>query len=161
MRLNIAAIGRLKPQDPKAILINDYLDRIEKTGRNMGFMQTELREIESPRGLTGMACKTKESALLLEAIPGHAHAIILDERGRDMDSVGFARLLEDLRDQGVGMAVFAIGGADGHTDEIRQRANHKIAFGKATWPHMLARLMLCEQLYRAMTILSGHPYHRV
>jgi len=160
MQLLIAAIGRLGKSDPKSILIDDYIDRIQKTGRPMGFSKTRLITPEAPKGLKGLAGQTKESSLLLEAIPKDAYLISLDEKGDHLTSTKFAQMLEKLKDNGTSMTAFAIGGADGHTEDIHHRAQQKIAFGKATWPHMMARLMLCEQLYRAMTIMTGHPYHR-
>lgn len=160
MRLMIAAIGKLRGSDPRAALIADYIDRIEKFGRGPGFSEITVKTFEAPRGMAGPVCQARESALLLAAIPEGAHAIVLDQSGDNITSTQLAKMLETLRDRGTGMAVFAIGGADGHTDAIRRRANTTIAFGRATWPHMLARLMVCEQIYRAMTILAGHPYHR-
>ena len=107
------------------------------------------------------------SAILLGAVVAltrglsdRARIIALDERGRDTDSVVFAEMLAGWRDEGVGETLCVIGGPDGLDPDLRRRADHVMAFGRATWPHMLARVMLCEQIYRATTILSGHPYHR-
>jgi len=119
-----------------------------------------LREVEARRGLSGLALKREEAALLLAAVPAGAAVVALDERGRDLDSPGFARLLGRWRDEGRADAAFLIGGADGHDDSVRNRADLLLSFGRLTWPHMLARTMLAEQIYRAQTILSGHPYHR-
>ena len=160
MRLLLAAVGKLRSNDPIANLIDDYATRIEKTGKGLGFTRLEIKSFEAPRGLSGPACQARESELLLNAIPEKAFLILLDEKGDNLTSTKFARKLESVRDSGSGVIAFAIGGADGHGDMIRQRANASLAFGPATWPHMMARLMVCEQIYRAMTILSGHPYHR-
>lgn len=160
MHLTISAIGKLRKSDPRAALIDDYVARIEQTGRGLGFSGMTLTAQEAPKGLSGAVCQEKETALILDSVPERARLIVLDERGSDLQSVDFAHKLENWRDQGVGHTVLAIGGADGHTDQMRTRADLMIRFGKATWPHMMVRLMACEQLYRAMTILAGHPYHR-
>ncbi len=160
MRLHIMAIGKLRGNDPKTDLVTDYLNRIEKTGRALGFSEFKIQTFEAPRGMTGKTAQARESTMILEAIPKGAHLILMDETGDNLSSIALSKHLETRRDAGTGMTVFAIGGANGHTDELRKRANKVISFGKATWPHMLARIMVCEQLYRAMTILSGHPYHR-
>lgn len=160
MRLTICAIGRLRKNDPRALLINDYVERIKKSGPAIGFKEISLQELDPARGQTGKNAQTRESQAILEAIPDGAHTILLDERGQNFTSEGLANHLADCRDRGIGMTVFALGGADGHTEQLRERADKIIALGKMTWPHMLARAMISEQLYRAITILSGHPYHR-
>ncbi|WP_026870726.1 23S rRNA (pseudouridine(1915)-N(3))-methyltransferase RlmH [Inquilinus limosus] len=151
MRLTIAAVGRARP-GPLRDLFDDYAGR--------SAWPLTLREVEARKGLSGLALKREEAALLLAAVPAGAAVVALDERGRDLDSEGFARLLGRWRDEGRGDAAFLIGGADGHDDAVRSRADLLLSFGRLTWPHMLARAMLAEQIYRAQTILSGHPYHR-
>lgn len=159
MRLTICAVGRIR-SGPEAALIEDYAGRIGGAGRAVGYASFDLKEVEAPRGLTGEARQLRESALLLEAAPTKGRRIILDERGKSMKSADFAKQLARWRDDGDSDAAFFIGGADGHTDKIRADADMMLSFGAATWPHALARVMLCEQLYRAITISSGHPYHR-
>ncbi|WP_342237120.1 23S rRNA (pseudouridine(1915)-N(3))-methyltransferase RlmH [Inquilinus sp. OTU3971] len=151
MRLTIAAVGRARP-GPLRDLFDDYAGR--------SIWPLTLREVEARKGLSGFALKREEAALLLAAVPAGAAVVALDERGRDLDSVAFARLLGRWRDEGRGELAFLIGGADGHDDSVRDRAELLLSFGRLTWPHMLARTMLAEQIYRAQTILSGHPYHR-
>ncbi len=159
MRIVIAAIGR-KRGGPEAALVGDYLDRAGGLGRRLGFSDISLSEVEAPKSLAGEVLKKREGELLLNAVPDGAQIILLDERGENISSEKLAALLARMRDDGAGPAAFAIGGADGHADMLRSRAVRIISFGAATWPHMLVRAMLAEQLYRAMTILSGHPYHR-
>ena len=159
MRIVIAAIGR-KRGGPEAALVGDYLDRAGGLGRRLGFSDISLSEVEAPKSLAGEVLKKREGELLLNAVPDGAQIILLDERGENISSEKLAALLARMRDDGAGQAAFAIVGADGHADMLRSRAVRIISFGAATWPHMLVRAMLAEQLYRAMTILSGHPYHR-
>jgi 23S rRNA (pseudouridine1915-N3)-methyltransferase len=159
MRLAVAAVGRLK-SGPEAELVADYAARVRAIGRAIGVPEFKIIEVEAPKGLDGHARKKRESALLLAAAPASAKHAILDERGSQLSSEAFAKLIGDWRDRGAPEAVFMIGGADGLDESARESAEAIIAFGKATWPHMLVRAMLCEQIYRAMTILSRHPYHR-
>lgn len=156
MRLAIAAAGRLRG-GPEASLIEEYAGRIRGLGRSLGVTTFEIREVEAPKGLAGEKRQERESALLLEATP-EARRIALDERGDDLSSEDLARRIARLRDDGAGEVAFLIGGADGHHPGLK--ADYRIAFGRATFPHMLVRVMLAEQIYRALTILSGHPYHR-
>ncbi|GJL95963.1 MAG: ribosomal RNA large subunit methyltransferase H [Hyphococcus sp.] len=159
MRLMIAAIGKTR-SGPLSDLSADYLARAQRDGRNLGFTGPDLMEFEAPRGLSGAKRQTSESALLMGAAPPSANLIRLDERGKAYTSEDFAALLGKWRDEGVNTAAFFIGGADGYDKVLREKAPFSISFGAATWPHMLVRVMLAEQIYRAMTILSGHPYHR-
>lgn len=158
MRLKIAAVGRLK-SGPESALVEDYAARIRAVGRGLGVTQFAIVEVEAPKGLDGEARRQKESAALIEATGG-ARRLALDERGRALSSEEFAALLARWRDDGAPEIALLIGGADGHAPDLRESADGLLSFGKATWPHMLVRVMLCEQIYRAMTILSGHPYHR-
>lgn len=159
MRLLIAAIGK-KRGGPETELVEDYLDRTRGAGRRLGFSDLALHEIDAPKGLLGPSLKKREGEMLLAALPAGTHVIALDERGDNVSSENLAAMLGVMRDGGVGHTAFLIGGADGHDEIVRSKAERLIAFGAATWPHMLVRAMLAEQLYRAMTILSGHPYHR-
>ena len=152
----IAAVGRLR-QGPEAKLIADYLDRHAKAGRALGLPPVTVAEVEDKRG-GGMAA---EAALLDRALPQNARVIALDERGRLMSSPDFAATLARFRDDGCSDLAFLIGGADGLDPTLRDRADLSLSFGKMVWPHVLARVMLTEQLYRAASILAGLPYHRV
>lgn len=154
MRMVIAAVGRLR-QGPEAALLADYLDRHAKAGRALGLPPVTVTEVEDKRG-GGMAA---EAPLLARAIPDGAALVVLDERGQMLDSPEFSRKIAAWRDQARDIA-FVIGGADGINPGLRDRADLAISFGRMVWPHMLARVMLAEQIYRATTILSGSPYHR-
>jgi 23S rRNA (pseudouridine1915-N3)-methyltransferase len=159
MRITIAAIGKMRA-GPEAALTGDFIKRAQNLGRNLGFSGPELIEMEAPRGLTGAKRQAREGELLLSAAPSAATIICLDERGKNMPREKLASLLSQWRDDGASDAAFLIGGADGHDAAVLAKASLSLSFGAATWPHMLVRVMLAEQLYRAMTILSGHPYHR-
>jgi len=156
MRVHICAVGRLRA-GPERQLIDDYLDRFDKTGRALGLGPANLIEVEDKKG----GGKPAEAALLQRALPKGALVCVLDERGKVMPSPDFADLLAGYRDQGRQDLAFVIGGADGLYAAFRDQADAELSFGKMVWPHMLARVMLCEQLYRAASILSGSPYHRV
>lgn len=158
MRLSVAAIGRLRG-GPQADLIEEYATRIKATGKPLGVTRFDIKEFDAPKGLTGAPRKERESALLLEASAG-ARRVILDERGDNLSSEAIASRIGRWRDDGDGEIAFLIGGADGHHSSLLETADLRLAFGKATFPHLLVRVMLVEQIYRAMTILSGHPYHR-
>ena len=155
MRVAIVAVGRLRA-GPEATLAADYLARFDRAGRRLGLGPATMAEVEDRRG-GGPAA---EAALLEAAIPRGARVIALDERGRMVDSPGFAALLRDWSDAGVRDAAILIGGADGLDPALRARAGAVISFGPMVWPHLLVRVMLAEQLYRAATILGGGPYHR-
>ncbi len=155
MRLTLCVVGRLRG-GPEADLVADYLARFDRTGRPLGLGPVRVVEIEDRRG-GGPAA---ESALLAQAIPVGAVLVLLDERGRTLDSPDFAGRLRRWADGGTRDLAFAIGGADGHAPALRDRADLLLSFGPMVWPHMLARVMLAEQLYRAASILAGGPYHR-
>mgnify|MGYP001178913463 FL=1 len=150
MQLFIVAIGKGRAT-PEDTLTQRWLSRLQPPG--------QIIEIESKLP-PGTKRAEDEGRRLLKAIPDGAALGVLDPRGKDHSSEHFASLIGKWRDEGFTSAYFAIGGADGHTNIIRQRANRIIAFGRATWPHILFRAMLAEQLYRASAILAGHPYHR-
>jgi 23S rRNA (pseudouridine1915-N3)-methyltransferase len=155
VRVTIVAVGRLRA-GPEAALVTDYLTRFERTGRALGLSPAHLVEVEDRRG-GGPAA---EAALLAAALPKGARLAVLDERGSQLDSPGFARLLRRAADDGARDHAFAIGGADGLDPAFRDRADHVLSLGAMVWPHLLVRVMLAEQLYRAASILAGTPYHR-
>lgn len=155
MRLHICAVGRLRA-GPEKELIDDYLIRFDRTGRGLGLGPVQVIEVEDKKG-GGMAA---EAALLERALPKGAAICVLDERGTVEKSPAFASRIAKWRDTGCSDLAFVIGGADGLDPGLRARADHALSFGKMVWPHMLVRVMLSEQLYRAASILSGGPYHR-
>ena len=155
MRVHICAVGRLRA-GPELELIRDYLDRFSKTGRAFGLGPAQVIEVEDKKNAGSEA----EADLLMRAIPKGSLICALDERGRVMGSPEFSRTLGRWRDDGQQNATFLIGGADGRSERLRQNAQMSLSFGKMVWPHMLARVMLAEQLYRAATIQANMPYHR-
>lgn len=158
MRVHICAVGRLKA-GPEKLLIDDYLSRLDAAGRPIGIAAGPVVEVEEKRKLDAPQLMAREAELLLAAAKG-ATIVAMDERGRNETSEVFARRLGEWRDNATSDLAFVIGGANGLAPAIREKAVHIMSFGAMTWPHMLARAMLAEQLYRAVTILSGHPYHR-
>ena len=158
MRVFICAVGRLKP-GPEKLLIDDYLSRLDAAGRPIGISATPVVEVEEKRKLDAPQLMAREAELLLAASKG-ATIVAMDEHGKNEPSEVFARRLGELRDNATSDLAFVIGGANGLAPAIREKAVHIMSLGAMTWPHMLARAMLAEQLYRAVTILSGHPYHR-
>jgi len=158
MRILIAAVGRLKA-GPDRALIERYIDRASQAGRSLG-LTLSVREFVESRAQRADERMAQEAATLLSALPDGAILVALDERGETPSSAAFAKRVGDWRDQGARDLVFAIGGPDGHGDAIRKRADLKLAFGAMTWPHQIVRILLAEQIYRAATILAGHPYHR-
>ncbi len=156
MRVTILAIGRARA-GPEATLVEDYLDRFTRTGRALGLGPGRLVEIEDRKGGGARV----EAGLLRAAHPVGAVPWLLDERGDTMDSPGFAAALAALRDGGARDLCVSIGGADGVDPAYRAAAARCVALGPMVWPHLLVRVMIAEQLYRAATILAGLPYHRV
>jgi 23S rRNA (pseudouridine1915-N3)-methyltransferase len=155
MRVHICAVGRLRG-GPEADLIADYTTRFDRTGRALGLGPLSLIEVDDRKG-GGMG---PEADLLRRALPKGALLCCLDERGLVEPSPAFADRLAAWRDSGQGDAAFVIGGADGIDPALRAQADHVLSFGAMVWPHMLVRVMLAEQLYRAASILAGAPYHR-
>jgi len=154
VRVAILAVGRLKA-GPEAALTEDRLARFDAVGRALALGPARVVEVEDRKRRGAEA----EAALLLDAAPA-GPLVALDERGAALSSEGLAERLAEWRDGGARETVFAIGGADGHGAALRARADLMLSFGKMVWPHMLARAMLAEQLYRAASILAGTPYHR-
>lgn len=155
MRVHICAVGRMKT-GPEAALVSDYQTRFDRTGRALGLGPLTITEVDDRKG-GGMA---GEAALLQRAVPDGAVIVALDERGTVMSSPDFSRHLGDWRDAGRSHVAFVIGGADGLAADLRDSADLRLSFGKMVWPHMLVRVMLAEQLYRAASILGNSPYHR-
>ncbi|MBO6853067.1 MAG: 23S rRNA (pseudouridine(1915)-N(3))-methyltransferase RlmH [Marivivens sp.] len=155
MRIHIVAVGRLRA-GPERDLIDDYLTRFDRTGRALALGPAQVIEVEDKKG-GGM---NAEAALLSKAIPSGALVCVMDERGKVMTSPAFAEQIGGWRDQGRQDVAFVIGGADGLDAALRGQADAALSFGKMVWPHMLVRVMLAEQLYRAASILAGSPYHR-
>jgi 23S rRNA (pseudouridine1915-N3)-methyltransferase len=159
MRLAVAAIGRLK-DGPERELVERYRQRAEQVGRRIGFRNVEVIEIKESRAQDVGKRMIEESIALANIIPEKSVTIILDQRGENVDSAALAKRLARWRDDGRTDGIFIIGGDDGLAPTLRDGASMTIAFGPATWPHPLVRAMLLEQIYRSMTILAGHPYHR-
>ena len=156
MKVHICAVGRLRA-GPERALLDDYLTRFDKTGRALGLGPVCVHEVEDKKG-GGMPA---EAALLERVIPKGAVIVAMDERGKVIKSPDFADKIGAWRDEGRSDLAFVIGGADGVDPGLRAKADFKLSFGAMVWPHMLARVMLSEQLYRAASILAGSPYHRV
>lgn len=155
MRLHLCAVGRLRT-GPERALVDDYLARAARSGRALGLGPMIEHQIDERKAAGPQA----EAAALLRALPEGARLAVLDERGETLTSPRFAAQLAGWRDGGAQDAGFVIGGAEGTDPALRARADLVLSFGPMVWPHMLARAMLAEQLYRAVTILSGGPYHR-
>ena len=155
MRVHVCAVGRLRG-GPERDLLSDYVTRFDRTGRALGLGPVTLTEVDDRKG-GGMAA---EADLLRRAMPKGAVICCLDERGKVETSPAFAQRLARWRDAGRGDVAFVIGGADGIDPSLRAEADHLMSFGAMVWPHMLVRVMLAEQLYRAASILAGSPYHR-
>jgi 23S rRNA (pseudouridine1915-N3)-methyltransferase len=159
MRLIVIAIGRLK-QGPERELAERYRERFDDIGRKLGFRGAIIHEIPESRAQDATTRITEEAGAISAAIPEKSVLVALDEHGENLDSAAFARHLGRWRDEAVPNTIFVIGGADGLSPDLQRKAKLKLAFGSATWPHQMVRIMLLEQLYRAATILAGHPYHR-
>ncbi|MEM6384640.1 MAG: 23S rRNA (pseudouridine(1915)-N(3))-methyltransferase RlmH [Pseudomonadota bacterium] len=154
MKIRIAAVGRLR-SSAEGELVADYVTRFNRIGRPIGLGPMEIVEVEARK--SGM---DEEAALLEKSCVGSRPVILLDERGKTLSSPEFANQLAHWRDDSAPHACFLIGGADGLSPSLHGLADEKLSLGKMVWPHMLARVMLVEQLYRAASILAGTPYHR-
>ncbi|SRR5579871_2106236 len=159
MRIVVAAVGRLKA-GPDRELAERYCDRATKVGRTLGLRGPDVIEVRDSRAREVERRLTEEAIALAGAIPDGAIRVALDSRGQNASSETFAGSIRAWRDSGREALCFIIGGADGLAAGLLEDADARLAFGSATWPHQLVRIMLMEQIYRAMTILSGHPYHR-
>ena len=159
MRLIIAAVGRLKDGAERELL-ERYRNRFAGMAKRLGFAPVAWHELAESRAATASKRSSEEGAQLLRLSRGADVIIALDERGKALTSQAFAQLLARTRDNGAGTAAILVGGADGLAPAVREAAQVKVSFGAITLPHGLARIVLAEQLYRAATILAGHPYHR-
>ena len=159
MRIVVAAIGRLK-KGPETELSERYRKRAEQVGRQLGLRDIEIIEIRESRAEDATKRIIEESIALANVIPKDAAVVLLNSRGENLDSASFATHLAKYRANNKPAVVFLIGGPDGLAASLHDKAELLLSFGTATWPHQLVRGMLLEQLYRATTILTGHPYHR-
>jgi len=153
MRITICAIGRMRDKNERA-LADDYLSRAQALGRNLGITDIKLVELDPKQ------TSEQEGEALLAAVPDNAFIIAMDEAGKQRPSRDMANWLDTLKDGVQRDVAFVIGGADGHAPALKAKANATLSLGAMTWPHMLARIMLLEQIYRAISILARHPYHR-
>ena len=159
MRILVFAVGRMK-SGPERELAERYFDRFAKVAPPLGLELGGVSEIPESRARDADLRKREEAAKLSESLSAGTVLILLDERGKSLSSQDFAAMIAKHRDGGARAMTFAIGGADGHAEDSRQKAQMVISFGAMTFPHQLMRILIAEQLYRAATILSGHPYHR-
>ncbi len=159
MRVTVCAVGRLK-SGPERDLSARYIDRFAKFGPSQGLEFNRVIELPESRASNANTRMRDESAAIEAALPGDSLLVVLDERGKTPSSEQFAEMLGSWRDAGRRDLAIAVGGADGHDEALRSKADAVLSFGRMTWPHQVVRILLAEQLYRAATILAGHPYHR-
>ena len=159
MKISVFAVGRMKA-GPEKELADRYFERFSKSGPAVGLEFSGIAEVPESRALGAAERKREEGDRLRQHLASGAALILLDERGKNISSEDFATRIAALRDSGRRAVTVAIGGPDGHDPSLRETAELVLSFGAQTWPHQMARVMLGEQLYRAATILSGHPYHR-
>lgn len=159
MRMTIAAVGRMKAGAERD-LVDRYAERARKAGRNLGITKIDIRDIAESRATASDRRRDEEADRLVSDIPPDAQVVVLDETGKAMTSRAFADWIARQRDSGAGDMHFLIGGPDGHGASARSRANLTLSLGAMTFPHQIARILIVEQIYRVMTILGGHPYHR-
>ncbi len=158
MEIVFLAVGRLKK--PEQQLCDRYLKRISGMARSSGFGRCSTLVVNEGRGSSSQKRREMEADLLMKKIPAKAVLVALDECGKGVNSSDFSARLAELRDRGAARLVFAIGGPDGHGERLLQRADLCLSLSPLTLPHGLARVVLCEQVYRALTLLGNHPYHR-
>ncbi len=159
MRISVNAVGRLK-RGPERELCERYAERAAAQGRAAGVSAVTMSDIAESQAATVELRRADEAARLAAMVPDRAVTVALDETGRELASTAFAGRLRGWLEDGTPDLCFLIGGPDGHGGEIRESAGLVLSLGRMTWPHGLARAMLCEQIYRAVTILVNHPYHR-
>ena len=160
MRLILLCVGRMKT-GPERELVSRYWERVDLGARGVGLTGVDLREIDESRARRPEDRKLEEAQALLSLVPSGARIVVLDERGKSLTSPAFAADMAKARDGAASAYVLVIGGPDGLDESIRRAAALILNFGTLTWPHQLVRVLAAEQLYRATTILAGHPYHRV
>ncbi|WP_210485378.1 23S rRNA (pseudouridine(1915)-N(3))-methyltransferase RlmH [Microvirga antarctica] len=158
MRLSLLAVGRLK-SGPERELVERYRQRIENLGRGLGMAGIDLLELAESRARRDDDRRSEEAAAILERA-GSAGLVVFDERGKSPSSDVFAGRIRQWRDEGVHGLAFVIGGPDGLDPEVLGRAKLVVSFGSLTMPHQIVRALVVEQVYRALTIIAGHPYHR-
>ena len=159
MRLQVLGIGKLRA-GPEKILAQDYQTRLEGLGRKAGITKLTVSDFAESQSQTASQRQDEEAKILMGALAPKAFTLVLDERGKSMASEAFSKLLQRHLDQGTQDLAFLIGGPDGHSAATRKNAGQLISLGEMTWPHRLVRVMLFEQIYRAVTIMVNHPYHR-
>ena len=159
MRITLVCVGRAKAAAEQA-LCDTFLKRARDAGRKLGFSQIELVIVETSHAPSAQARMVQEAERLNRRIPSSAHRIVLDERANSLGSAAFAGHLAALRDSGVRDLIFIVGGPDGLAPNFREDVKEHLSLGPQTWPHLLVRAMLAEQIFRGLSILSGHPYHR-
>ncbi len=159
MRLSVIAVGRLKP-GPEKLLAEDYLTRAQGMGKKLGIQRISVAEFAESQAASAEARIAEESRLIAGAMPERTFSVILDERGKTMTSDAFSTLMKRHLENGTPDMSFVIGGPDGHAQATRDAAGLMLSFGAMTWPHRLVRVLLFEQIYRAITLMAGHPYHR-
>lgn len=159
MKIDVVAVGKLKA-GPERDLVARYAERLKGMGRAIAFDGPRLMEIGESPARRDLDRKTEEAQAILAQVPDNHRVVLFDERGASLDSAGFARILGEWRDSGVAGVSFVIGGADGLDPSLREKAALVLGFGRMTMPHQIVRALVLEQLYRAATILAGHPYHR-
>lgn len=159
MRLNILCVG-FSRGTPEGALVDDYIHRAQNMGRSLGFPAVEVTEVPVSKAHDAAKRMAEEAEKLAARIPSDSHIILLDAKGKGMTSEDFADMLAVLRDAGTKDLYFVIGGPDGLAPLPHKHSGRSLAFGLQIWPHLLVRAMLSEQVYRAITILAGHPYHR-
>ncbi len=159
MRVSVIAVGRLKDSAERA-LADRYFDRFDKLGRGIGLGPIDKVELAESRARNSGARRDEEAVALVGRVPQRAQTVALDATGEQLTSEEFAALIARWRDEGVPYLAFVIGGPDGLGAGVTNGADLSLSLGRMTLPHGLARVVLAEQLYRAATILAGHPYHR-
>ena len=157
MKITLAAIGKFRNSEPEQALALDYIKRTEVSGRPLGINSVKLQEYEIKAKDN---VKVRESNLLRENIGNDCFLIVLDERGQNISSRQLAGIFEKQMQNGTKEIIFAIGGADGHDEDMRKKGDLLLSFSKLTWPHKLCRIMASEQIYRAVSIMANSPYHR-
>ena len=159
MRLSVIAVGRLKP-GPEKLLAEDYLTRAQGMGKKLGIQKIGVTEFSESQASSSESRMAEEARLIAGSIPERAFSVVLDERGKTMTSEAFSTLMKRHLEGGTAEMSFVIGGPDGHAPATRESAGLLLSFGAMTWPHRLVRVLLFEQIYRAITLMAGHPYHR-